>query len=91
MYISIEELPVYKSYHIPHFLFNYAYAATNGNDEKWNYFTQKVSEILGQSFIYKTEENLLYTKKPIGKKVGLNLWWYCQGLWEGGYFGNTPE
>ena len=80
---------MYNKVHIPHFAFNYA--AVNGSDEKWVLFSQKVSEILGQSFIYKAEENLLYTKKPIGKKAGLNLWWYCQGLWEGGYFGNTPE
>lgn len=72
--------------HIPHFIFNHA--AHNNSDEKWVFFSQRVSEILGQGFVYKEEENLLYTKKPIGKKAGLNLWWYCQGLWEGGFFGN---
>lgn len=75
--------------HISHPIFNYA--ALHGSDDEWLDFIKGVNEVLGQSFIYKEEENLLYTKKPIDKLAGLNLWWYCQGLWERGYFGNTPE
>lgn len=74
----------------PHPIFSYG--AIHGTDQQWVYFTQKVSEILGQSFIYKGEENLIYTKKPIRKRAGLTLWFYCQGLWDGGYFrGDTFE
>jgi hypothetical protein len=73
--------------HTPHFIFNYG--ATHGTTRSWVFFIQRVKEITGQDVVYDMENNVLLTKKKIKKAEGNSLWWYCQGLWEGGFFGNT--
>lgn len=70
----------------PHFVFNYGH--NNGQKEKWKKFLYSASVVLGQDFLFSYGDNKIKTLRKVKKKEMKALWWYCHGIWEGGYFGN---